>query len=189
MWLKQPYPLARIIKGDKLMIAPTIPFRKCQLSTWLLRSALVLATIVGSIASAAAQATHTTDTFVEPFDFVVTAAESCTGEDVHIFGIIEVLIQTTTDAKGGTHVSMQFVPFLTGEGLTSGLIYLPKGPLHSTDIVAPSGANVFSLTNVIRLIAPGSDSNLVITEYIHITVNPDGTTTVDFDTIRVACRG
>jgi hypothetical protein len=43
--------------------------------------------------------------------------------------------------------------------------------------------------NAIRLISPGASDNLVVTETIHVTVNAKGTTTVDFDNVRAACRG
>jgi hypothetical protein len=148
-----------------------------------------LVAITGNVRPALAQADHTTDHVIEPFDIVVPASDTCTGEDVHIFGIIVDTIQTTIDKKGGEHISMQFVPYLVGEGETTGALYLPKGPAHVTSVTAASGTTVFAVTNVIRLIAPGSAANLVVTEHVHFTANPDGTITVDRDYVTAACRG
>ena len=98
-------------------------------------------------------------------------------------------MQTTIDAQGGEHISIEFVPFLVGEGESTGRIYLPKGPTHVTSLVAPSGATVFAATNIIRLVSPGFGGNLVATEHIHLTINPDGTVTVDRNYVTFACRG
>jgi len=151
--------------------------------------AISFVAITGTVGHALAQADHTTDHVIEPFDIVVPASETCTGEDVHIFGIIVDTFQTTIDKKGGEHLSLQFVPYLVGEGESTGAVYLPKGPAHVTSLTAPSGTTVFGATNVIRLIAPGSAGNLILTEQVHFTANPDGTITVDRDYISVACRG
>ena len=151
--------------------------------------AISFVAITGTVGHALAQTDHTTDHVIEPFDIIVPASDTCTGEDVHIFGIIVDTIQTTIDKKGGEHVSMQFVPYLVGEGESTGALYLPKGPAHVTSVTAPSGTTVFAATNVIRLIAPGSAGNLILTEHIHFTANADGTITVDRDYVTAACRG
>jgi hypothetical protein len=145
--------------------------------------------IGGTFPPAFAQADHTTDHVIEPFDIVVPASDTCTGEDVHIYGILVDTIQTTIDKKGGQHISMQFVPYLVGEGESTGALYLPKGPAHVASVTAPSGTTVFEVTNVIRLIAPGDAGNLMVTEHVHFTANPDGTVTVDRDYVTAACRG
>ena len=147
------------------------------------------ATMLATARPATAQADHITDHFIEPFDITVSAAEGCSGEDVHIFGIIVGTMQTTIDAQGGEHISIEFVPFLVGEGESTGRIYLPKGPAHVTSLVAPSGTTVLAATNIIRLVSPGSGGNVVATEHIHLTINPDGTVTVNRDYVTFACRG
>ncbi len=154
-----------------------------------LSSLLLTVAILATAGSAAAQGTHTTQTVIEPFDIIVPAADNCSGEDVHVFGVILDTFQTTVDARGGVHLSLQFVPVLTGEGLTTGQIYLPKGPAHATMLDAPSGTSVFAATNVTRLIGLGSTANLMLTEHIHIIISPDGTVTVDRDYATFACRG
>jgi hypothetical protein len=136
-----------------------------------------------------AQGNHTKDVIVEDFDIVVPAAESCSGEDVHIFGTLDITIQTTTDSRGGLHVVFHLTPHLTGVGLSTGLEYNAVGPTQFVTFVDGTGPRVTAAVNVVRLISPGSSDNLVITEVIHVTVNAKGVTTVDFDNVKVACRG
>jgi hypothetical protein len=171
------------------MICRTFQSADSKRIAFLLSFLLFSAVILAPVRSASAQADHTTTNFVEPFDIVVSAADGCSGEDVHVFGIILGTMQTTIDPNGGQHVSIQFQPFLIGEGETTGQVYLPKGPAHVTSLVAPSGTTVFAATNVTRLIGVGSTANLILTEHIHLTINPDGTVTVDRDDATFACRG
>jgi hypothetical protein len=148
--------------------------------------------VLGAMASATlfgAQGNHTKDVIVEDFDIVVPAAEGCSGEDVHIFGTLDITIQTTTDSRGGLHVVFHLTPHLTGVGLSTGLEYNAVGPTQFVTFVDGTGPRVTAAVNVIRLISPGSSDNLVITEVIHVTVNAEGVTTVDFDNVKVACRG
>jgi hypothetical protein len=148
--------------------------------------------VLGVLAPAAlfgAPGNHTKDVFVENFDIVVPAAEGCSGEDVHVFGTLDLTLQTTTDGRGGLHVVFHLTPHLTGVGLSTGLEYNAVGPTQTVDFVDGTGPRVTVAVNVIRLISPGATDNLVITETIHVTVNAKGTTTVDFDNVRAACRG
>jgi len=135
------------------------------------------------------QGNHTKDVFVENFDIVVPAAEGCSGEDVHVFGTLDLILQTTTDGRGGLHVVFHLTPHLTGVGLSTGLEYNAVGPTQTVDFIDGTGPRVTVGVNVIRLISPGASDNLVVTETIHVTVNAKGTTTVDFDNVRAACRG
>ena len=171
------------------MSSRTFPLVTGKLIALLFSGVVFVAAMLAATRPGAAQASHTTDNFVEPFDITVAAADGCSGEDVHVFGDILITIQTTIDANGGQHISMQFLPDLEGIGDTTGLVYMPKGPAHVTTLVAPSGTTVVAATNVTRLIAPGSTPNLVLTEHIHVTINPDGTVTVDRDYVTAACRG
>jgi hypothetical protein len=148
--------------------------------------------VFGLLAPAAllgAPAIHTKDVIVEDFDIVVTAAEGCSGEDVHIFGTLDIIVQTTTDSRGGLHVSFHLTPHLTGEGLSTGLEYIPVGPTQFVNFVDGTAPSVSAGVNIVNLISPGASGNLVLTETLHVTVNADGTVTVDFDNVRAACSG
>ena len=155
-----------------------------------IRIACVIGVFVSALAvfPAFAAGGHTTDRFTEDFDFVVPAAESCTGEDVHIYGPIDVVVQTTTDGKGNTHLVQHYTPHLTAVGLTSGTSYLALGPTQVVSFDA-AGPGVFNLVNMAILIAPGSGENFVLTEGVKVTVNANGEVTVDFERLNIACRG
>lgn len=136
-----------------------------------------------------APAIHTKDVVVEDFDIVVPAAEGCSGEDVHIFGTLDIIVQTTTDSRGGLHAAFHLTPHLTGVGVSTGLEYIPVGPTQFVALVDGTAPSVTAGVNIVNLISPGASDNLVITETLHVTVNANGTTTVDFDNVRAACRG
>ena len=153
---------------------------------------LVGSLVLGAMAPATlfgAPGNHTKDVFAVDFDIVVPAAEGCSGEDVHIFGTLDIIIQTTTDSRGGLHAVFHLTPHLTGVGLSTGLEYNAVGPTQAVTFVDATGPRVVAAVNVINLISPGSSDNLVITETIHVTVNAKGTTTVEFDNVKAACRG
>jgi hypothetical protein len=135
-----------------------------------------------------AQAAHTTERFTEPFDTIVSASDGCTGEDVHVFGPVDGIIQTTTDGRGGFHFEAHFTPHLSAIGLSSGLEYHAQGPARVVTFDGPL-PSVVSLTDVIRLISPGSGDNLVLTELMHVTVDANGSTTVSFDRVKGGCLG
>lgn len=137
----------------------------------------------------AASPNHTKTTFVEPFDLVIPAADGCSGEDVHVFGDLDITVQTTTDSSGGLHTEVHLVPQLTGVGLSTGLEYIAVGPTHVVTFINGTGASVLSGVNITRLISPGSTDNLVLNQTIHVTVNANGTTTVEFDRVTFVCRG
>ncbi len=137
----------------------------------------------------AASPNHTKDTFVEDFDIVVPADEGCSGEDVHIFGTLDVTIQTTIDTKGKLHVAFHLTPHLTGEGLLTGLEYIPVGPANTIDLVDANGTRVSKLVNIVNLISKGSAGNLVLQQLVHVTVNANGTVTAEFDTVKGGCKG
>ena|SRR5438105_4575250 len=132
---------------------------------------------------------HTKGSIVENLDIVVPAEEGCSGEDVHIFGTLDGVLQTTTDARGRIHVVFHLTPHLEAVGVVTGLEYRAVGPIQTVDFVDGDGPRVSILVNIINLISPGSTDNLILSEKAHVTVNADGTVTVHFDEIRGACRG
>ncbi|HKC65664.1 MAG TPA: hypothetical protein VKB86_18630 [Pyrinomonadaceae bacterium] len=139
--------------------------------------------------TASAYDNHSTEYFTENLDIVIPASDGCSGEDVHVYGPLAGMIQTTTDAQGGTHIELHYTPYVNAVGLTSGLKYQAKGPGQYHTNLTQSSAYVFSGVNVTQLVAPGSTANLFLLETIHVTINADGTKTVNFDNARFACRG
>jgi len=136
-----------------------------------------------------AQDNHTTERFTDDFDLVLPASDSCSGEDVYIVGPLEGMAQTTTDSGGGIHVVIHFTPHVTAIGLTSGLAYRVVGPAQIVMDMSGPDQNVFALVDIIRVTSPGSAGNLTITHTVHVTVNANGDTTVEFNNYSAACRG
>ena len=136
-----------------------------------------------------AQANHTTTRSTEDLDIVIPASDSCSGEDVHVFGLLDVIVQAATDSNGGIHLTTHVTPHLTAIGVASGLRYRTAGPFQAVTNTNGTGQSVFHLVNIIVLLSPGSTDNLVLTEMINVTVNANGDTTVSFDNFRADCRG
>ena len=136
-----------------------------------------------------AQGNHTTERFTDYLDIVVPASDSCSGEDVHIFGPLEGIAQTTTNPGGGTHTVIHFTPHVTAIGLTSGATYRAVGPAQIVTNMSGPGQSVFALVDIIRVTSPGSAGNLTLTHTVHVTVNANGDVTVEFNNLSAACRG
>lgn len=152
-------------------------------------AALLVLGVLTSGVLLGASPNHTRDSIVENLDIVVPADEGCSGEDVHIFGTLDGVLQTTTDSRGRLHVVFHLTPHLEAVGVSTGLEYRAVGPIQTVDFVDGTAPRVSILVNIINLISPGSTDNLVLSEKAHVTVNANGTVTVDFDEIRGACRG
>jgi len=155
----------------------------------LVRLAAILM-IAGSMSSPTwAQNTHTTERFTDYLDIVIPASDSCSGEDVHIYGPLDGLAQTTIDDRGGIHSTLHFTPHVTAIGLISGDTYRAVGPAQIVMNISGPNQTVFALVDIIRVTSPGSAGNLTLTHTVHITINASGETTVEFDNLTAACRG
>jgi hypothetical protein len=154
----------------------------------LLRLAATLL-IAGSMVPIRAQDTHTTETFTDYLDLVIPASDSCSGEDVYIFGPLEGIAQATIDASGGIHSIVHFTPHVTAIGLTSGDTYRAVGPAQIVMNMSGPYQTMLALVDIIRVTSPGSVGNLTLTHTMHITVDASGETTVEFNSLTAACRG
>ena len=157
----------------------------------ILSPLLLLATITLTAFTPSIQArdTHKMERFTEPYDETVPAAFTCVGEDVHIFGDLEIMVQTSTEPNGRVHAVFHITPHLSVTGVTSGLAYRTAGPLQTVTNTSPTNQSEFHLNNKIVLISPGSNDNLVLHENMKVTVNANGVSTVDFDNFTADCRG
>lgn len=136
-----------------------------------------------------AQSHHTTTRSTDVLDFILPASDTCSGEDVYIVGVLEGMAQVTTYSNGGINVVTHFTPHVSAIGLTTGLAYAIVGPAQIVENTSSTGSSVFVLVDLIRLISPGSAGNLVITRTVHVTVDANGETVVEFENISAACRG
>ena len=147
---------------------------------------------LASAAVAAAQANTSTQISTFPFSLTLTPDDyPCLQEDVLIDGTLREVLHITFDASGGRHRATLFnAQGLTALGLTSGTVYQVAGPGHSTfnddDSAAPVRERAFY--DVINLVGPGQNTNLLVRTGFHLTFNGNGElvafTTVD----SVECR-
>ena len=125
-----------------------------------------------------------------PFQQTVTVpcANDGLGEDVLVSGFLHVLVTGTLDAAGKVHSTEHFQPMgVAGTGLTTGDVY------HATGITrdeANGNGIPFEATfvNNFRLVGPGKGNNVSVHETAHVTVNANGETTADIDTLKLECK-
>jgi hypothetical protein len=116
----------------------------------------------------------------------ITATNPCVPESVPLSGNLHVVINVTTDSKGGLHVDMHTNEHLTGTGATTGANYNANVSSHTTFNSDSGGAVTITSPLNVELIAQGNVPNFLLKALFHITVNPDGTVTAsvsDFDTV------
>ena len=151
---------------------------------------VVFGLLVLTAAPAIARATHTSFGETRELDIVLPADETCTGEEVHVYGTLEFFAKMTIDDGGGVHVVLHDVPHLVGEGLTSGDRYLPVGPIFQT--VNEGNGDfpiVMNFVNHLNLIGVDGNASLILVMKHKLTINANGDTTVQIDEVKAACHG
>jgi hypothetical protein len=153
-----------------------------SLRKWMLA---LLVCCLFALPTAWAQAQHATTTFVGDVDITIG---NCSGERVHIFGTLEVRVQTTVTPTGAFITQTHSTPHLIGVGVTSGRTYVAVGPAQSVSTTT-SEAGISHFVDHVMLVAPGSTLNTQVISNYHETINANGIVTVTFDSIMAACRG
>jgi hypothetical protein len=139
---------------------------------------------------AQAQARVIREKFDFPLDVTNLANESpCLTEDVHVFGTLRWHTVTVVDAKGGLHVKLHEVADLTAEGLSTGDRYSTQGPFVSVEYYFEdtSPREVF-YHNLLQLVGPGRDGNLMMRDLFHLVVNANGVQTLELEKHEVLCH-
>ena len=110
-------------------------------------------------------------------------------ENVHLTGSLHVLMSSTSN---GNNVSgrYQFQPKgVTGIGETTGYEYQGTGVTEQTFTTSlQNGQANLTFVNNFRLISHGPGENYLVHETMHITINADGTVTVNFDNLSIDCK-
>src|SRR4029077_20582176 len=119
----------------------------------------------------------------------VPCAAGGAGEVVGLSGPLHVLITFTNN---GNNVSgrQQFQPQgISGTGETTGFSYQATG-LTATSFTSSlqNGQANTTFINRFDIIGQGPNNNFVVHETAHITINADGTVTVNFDNFTVECN-
>ncbi len=124
-------------------------------------------------------------TFTLPWNEVLPAGLSCSGEAVQITGTLVISIESVS-SSATTLSTIHVQPFLTATS-ASGAQYEAVGPDQTVEVDGRS--TVFSFVNVVRLISSGSAGNLVLTGIVHVTVDANGVPTAWFESTSGGCRG
>lgn len=117
-----------------------------------------------------------------PLHFI--RSNECTGEDVEITGTIHFVSKTQRDGGIVGHFNYQDV---RGIGLTSGTEYRVSAVDH-VHLSAPFPSSVHSVRSF-RMIAPGSDDNLLVHVLMHITVTANGDVSASIERLSNRCVG
>jgi hypothetical protein len=141
---------------------------------------LMLSSVCGV---AVAQAQSDTTTSHGPFYFV--AQNPCNGEYVGINGQLTLVGHTTVNGNGGAQDTGRFALTGTGVGQSGKYELLDTFGGAQTYNGATEQTNTFNF----RLITDNRTSNFLVNATFHITVNNDGTLTVEVTHFDTKCTG
>jgi hypothetical protein len=132
-------------------------------------------------------ATVSQDTY---FDF--TVFNTCTNEDVHIFGTGHTVDQFNVLPDGKLHILHQEnVKDTQAVGVVSGTVYNPTGQPEREvfNYDANTNSGPYSFINRQLFITPGNTDNFVLRESYHVEKTPNGDFVVIRDRFSIECRG
>ena len=156
---------------------------------------LGIAALLGVIAllnALPAGAQPAVDRLTIPIEQIEIVTNACTGEDVQVsfsgflslhvvFGDNVAVEQVQTNLHG------------SGIGLSSGSTYLLNAHEAAAEnfrgVVDPSGAVVLTDVQTLDLVSQSSAPDLVGTAKVHVTINANGTATLDSTELTTACHG
>ena len=149
--------------------------------------ALLLAAV---LATPTLGATYTQESTM-PIAF--TATDPCTGEPAGLSGHVHMGFHLTSDESGGYHTEfLTELQGVTGRGLLTGTQYVAASETDSAEnYVFPGFETTFLQTYVFdRVGADGGalPDDLLLHLLFHVTVNNDGTVTVQNFDVRAECR-
>ena len=116
---------------------------------------------------------------------------ACTGELHHFSGYLHMLETVTEDAAGGIHIHAVYNPMgWKAVGNDSGIVCKMTGRTGWTYNYGPGDVpSAETFVNRFHMVCPGPGNDLVFYQTWHMTVNPDGVITVEFDKLRTECAG
>jgi hypothetical protein len=150
-------------------------------------AALAAMLVVGAPPAARAEVTTNEKINFDGFTVFVPCAAGGAGELVVFTGNLHVLLTTTLDNAGGFHAKTHFQPQgLTGVGMTTGAKYQATGVTQ--DNLNGTVGSTYTFVNNFRIIGQGPGNNYLVHENYHITVNANGTVTVEHDNFTIDCK-
>lgn len=156
--------------------------------------ALATLAIVALLTAAPALAQANTVTTSTRVPVNLTLFNPCTGELIDFSGNLHIVDHVTFvphDPDGGLHLNRkENWQGVAGIDQTTGNRYRLTGVRHNLNLNANAPLPfVLTLVRTQNVISRGSADNLQLRRRVHVTVNANGTTTVDFDSFSLICEG
>jgi hypothetical protein len=142
---------------------------------------VALFTPMAALAQADTTTIHFSDTETLP------TINPCTGAPGTLSGTFKGVIHTTALPDGSFHMTLTTVEEL------SVVLDDPSQPTYTGKTTFREGSNLnpqnnFIYTQTAYLVVRGTDGSMVSgSEVVHVTLQPDGTATVEFDRFRLHC--
>jgi hypothetical protein len=161
------------------------------MTTCLLRVRKIL--LVGLFGLLAALAAATPAGGANTFNATILLAADlrenpCTPTDfVNFHGTLHMVMNVTTDTRGGYHVGMEKNWVLSGESVTTGIDY--RGSQTDIDSVYIGSGMTTTTVDDIQLISQASTENFLAHANTHLSVNAAGVPTATVDNVRLECSG
>jgi hypothetical protein len=149
-----------------------------------MRLLLVILAAVGALAAPlGAQAGTTVEK--QTFD---TTLPICNGDLIHLSGTLVAVISETATPSGGEVLAFHFQPQgVTGVDLVTGAVFHATGLTRDLIVNSPPGGSTETFVNRFHIQATRGAESYIVSELFHVTVTPDGTVTVFFDTFSSTC--
>lgn len=148
-------------------------------------ASLVLISLIHATGAAAAGRL----VYRNPFTIAISETEpSCSGEPIHLSGILRHEVVIVEDAAGGLHSSYAIRIHLEGTSV-NGTRYIATGVNNGSEYFsideAPANGTFHSL---FHLISADRSENLLVHATFHITVNARGAVTTFTQDVDIVCR-
>jgi len=147
------------------------------------RLLVLLAAFVALAVPVSAQAATTVQKIT--FD---TTFPLCNGDLIHLTGPLSISMTETATPSGGELIAFKANPQgVTGVDLVTGTVFHATGLTRDLVVNSPSGGSTETFVNQFHIQSTAGAQSYIVTELFHVTVTPDGTTTVFFDNFASTC--
>ena len=147
---------------------------------------LLALVFVATSANAAVQVNTAIDISLQVF---VPCAAGGAGEIVDLSGPLHVLMSFTINGNNVSGVQHFQPQGISGTGETTGAKYQATGVTSTTfQMSLQNGQASETFINRFDIIGQGPGNNFRVHETAHITINANGTVTVNFDNFNVECK-
>lgn len=156
--------------------------------TFLFAASIIILLAVNAFSQASAN----TESIYEEFSLTLTPTDfPCLSEDIILDSTLHLVEHSTLNASGGRNIKILFnAPGFTAVGDPSGTVYRVTGPTHfstiDNDLTAPP--KVRSILDVIHVIGPGQETELLFWSLFHVTRDASGELQAFVDVVRIECH-